>query len=531
MRHVPRSASAPLLLTAFLAVFLGLPGQGPGPQLTPSDAYAEDGGEDGGNDGGNDGGDDLGDKHVPFAEQVNRAIEQGTYWLQGKPVFFAERKKQFATWGLVKGDKFYGGRTGKPYQHPAGPTALALYTMLKCDVSPKNPVIVKGFNWLRETHRIKPKWDGTDGTGMSWNHTKAASAYEISVMILALTAKYDHYKKTSRSRKAKKARKLKIRDKDDREWLIELSQGLIERRGYGGFIAHGAKEVTEATTAQKLGWRYNLPDLKLSGGGGRSKRTWGRPSIPGHLAAQDLSSTQFAAMALFSAQRFGVKVPVQVWKDILTLTLSHQEEEGPEYERHMPGHVSDRYGKKENIDHARGFMYIKGSPEGHEGKATGSMTGCGLTNLLIVREMIAKNKKARAWFMESGMLKKVDQAIWDGLAWLDVHWSSFRNTGAGNYHIYYLYCLERTMDILGKRLIGKRLWYPPGAKEILSRQKKAESTFFTKKGKQRTEASVFWNTKSSHDPKDVLDTCFALLYLKRATQGLAPPPPGVITGN
>lgn len=238
-------------------------------------------------------------------------------------------------------------------------------------------------------------------------------------------------------------------------------------------------------------------------------------------------------MALFSAQRFGVKVPVQVWKDILTLTLSHQEEEGPEHERHMPGYIPDRYSKKDFIDHARGFMYIKGSPEGHEGKATGSMTGCGLTNLLIVREMIAKDKKARAWFIESGMLKKVDQCIFDGLAWLDLHWSSFTNPNGGNYHVYYLYCLERTMDILGKRLIGKRLWYPAGAKELLARQKKAEkkSRVLDKKGRERMEASVFWNTNSSLDPKDVIDTCFALLYLKRATQGLAPPPTGAVTGG
>ena len=166
-----------------------------------------------------------------------------------------------------------------------------------------------------------------------------------------------------------------------------------------------------------------------------------------------------------------------------------------------------------------------------ESIATGSMTGCGIGNLLIAREMVAKDKKARAWFMESGMLKKVDQAIFDGLAWLDLHWSSFTNTKSRyGYHVYYLYCLERAMDILGKRLIGKRLWYPPGAKEILSRQKKAQSTFLTKKGKKRTEDAVFWMTSSTHEPKDVLDTCFALLYLKRATRGLVPPA-SVVTGD
>ena len=35
---------------------------------------------------------------------------------------------------------------------------------------------------------------------------------------------------------------------------------------------------------------------------------------------------------------------------------------------------------------------------------------------------------------------------------------------------------------------------------------------------------MFWNTNATHDPKDVLDTCFALLFLKRATRGMAVTP-------
>ena len=80
-------------------------------------------------------------------------------------------------------------------------------------------------------------------------------------------------------------------------WLIELTQGLIDRRGYGD---------PGASSEEKQGWRYNTPELTLSRSGG----SWIRKSNKGHIANQDLSSTQFAALALFSAQRFGVKVPV-----------------------------------------------------------------------------------------------------------------------------------------------------------------------------------------------------------------------------
>jgi hypothetical protein len=512
---LPLAISLTFLVGFALLCLAPLPGAS---RLVPN-AFAEeeDGEEPGAEDDGAEPGDDLGDKNLPFAEQVNKAIEQGVNWLLAKPRFFAERKTAFAHWGLVKGEKIYGGGTGPQYRHPAGPTALALYTLLKCEVEPKDHIIEKGFNWLRENHRIQPEWDGVDGQGFSWRHTEAVCSYELSMMILALTAKYDKYKKTS----ASKRKKLRIRDKDDREWLFEMVDALIKRRG---------QPEENPDRKAMLGWRYNQPIIKR----GNRNRSWTRGQVktPPH-ANQDMSSTQLAAMALASAARFGVKVPVEVWHDIVDFTLAHQEAEGPEQKRHVPGYIPDRYGKKEWIDHARGFMYIAGSPDGSEGKATGSMTACGVANLLLAREMIATKKRDRVKFMESGMLKKVDTAIYDGLAWLDLHWSSFTNTHSRyGYHIYYLYCVERAMDLLGKRLIGKRLWYPAGAKEILGRQKPAKVQIPEERGGGRAADGVFWNTNATHEPKDVLDTCFALLYLKRATWGMIPPKPGpVVTGN
>jgi hypothetical protein len=466
-------------------------------------------------DDGPEPGKDLGDENVPFAKQVNKAIEEGTQWLLARPDYFTDRKFEMAHWGLVKGSRIYGGGDGPQYRHPAGPTALAVYTLLKCGVDPKHQVIRKGFNWLRELHKITEKYDGTDGSGFSWRHTQAGSSYELSTMILALTAKYDGYKKTSASRSAKKKGKLKIRDKDDREWLIEMVEALVERRG---------KPVESPERDARLGWRYNTPKLTMSGG----NRNWtrGATRAPPH-ANQDLSSTNLAALALFSAQRFGLKLPTEVWTDVIEFTLKHQEKDGPEVERHMPG-FDDRYGGKPK-DKARGFVYIVGSPDGSEGKATRSMTACGVCNLLIAREMLAKNKRARKQFVESGKLKEVDTAIMDGLAWMAKNWSTFQNTYSGyGYHIYHLYCVERAMDILGKELIGKRLWYRPGALEILKRQKPKKVTVpGLKKGSEEKDG-VFWMTDSTHEPKDVLDTCFALLYLKRATKGLKP---AVVTGN
>ena len=105
-----------------------------------------------------------------------------------------------------------------------------------------------------------------------------------------------------------------------------------------------------------------------------------------------------------------------------------------------------------------------------------------------------------------------------------MNWSTFQNRGSSyGYHIYHLYCVERAMDILGKELIHDKPWYKPGALAILGRQKPAKVTIKEKKG-TRNAQGVFWKTGDTHEPKDLLDTCFALLYLKRATKGLTPAP-------
>ena len=466
---------------------------------------------------------DLGDSDVPFAEQVNKAIELGTRWMLARGQIFdipgARDDEQGAHYGLIKGKTFYGGGDGRAYQHPAGPTALALYTMLKCGVEPSHGVIERGFNWLRVRHRITTEWDAAEYEGFTWTHTEAGSSYELSAMILALTAKYDQKKHTGTSRK-----KLRIRDKDDAEWLVEMVSALVERRGMPD---------DAAAAPDKLGWRYNVPRITFGSGGGRARGGGGSSSTrlvnPPPHANQDLSGTQLAALALYNAQRFGVDVDPQVWLDIAEFTLAHQEEEGPEHERHDPAYARGGYAAPR--DHARGFAYLKGSPDRSEGKATGSMTACGMANLLMCQDVLANHRKTKRTYGTSPLAKQIEVGIWDALAWLDLHWSSFDNVDSHvGYHTYYLYALERAMDMIGKNLVGKRLWYQEGAVQLLKRQRAASVEVPDKKMRTETQDAVFWNTESTHEPYDVLDSCFALLFLKRATQGVMPPPVA-ITGN
>ena len=214
--------------------------------------------------------------------------------------------------------------------------------------------------------------------------------------------------------------------------------------------------------------------------------------------------------------------PSEVWIDIAHFTLSCQEEDGPDHKRHDPVLSGDGYAVP--TDKARGFMYIKGSPDGSEGVATGSMTACGIANLLMAKEASVMTKKGRKLWTKSNLDSEVHKAIWDGIAWLDRNWSPFRNTNSRyGYPIYYLYAVERAQDLRGKELVGKHLWYRDGALEILKRIQKARVKD-PLDPRAPEQAAAFWKTGETHEPKDVLDTCFALLFLKRATKDMVPAP-------
>jgi hypothetical protein len=298
--------------------------------------------------------------------------------------------------------------------------------------------------------------------------------------------------------------KLKIKNRADRKWLQAMVSALVDRRR----IPAGSGN---------RGWRYNQPGFSVG------RRTW--PEGGGAVRGpEDLSSTQLAALALFSAQRFGIRVDAGVWDDILTFTLDQQQDDGKKHQRHDPVKPDDA-----PFDRARGFSYMKHSSDKHESKPTGAMTACGVANLLMAREVLTHDKKKGKAWPKSAAAKRSETAINDGLAWLDRNWSSFENPhDRRSYDIYYLYALERAMDLLGKQLVGTNLWYEEGAEQLLRRQRPLKVTI-TEKGGKREAPGAFWNTGTTHRPCDVLDTCFTLLFLKRATRGMIPR--SVVTGG
>ena len=102
-----------------------------------------------------------------------------------------------------------------------------------------------------------------------------------------------------------------------------------------------------------------------------------------------------------------------------------------------------------------------------------------------------------------------DPEVQSGMAWIAQNFSVTEHPeyskGHGNTFInYYLYGLERAGILFDTRHFGRHDWYAEGAAYLLEAQK--------------PDGSWGGNANSRYEP--VWDTCFAILFLKRATRSL-----------
>jgi hypothetical protein len=397
-----------------------------------------------------------------FLERVQRAIDSGVAWLR-------RQQGQDGSWGSVTPDRSYDpSAKGALRDYPTGTPSLCAYTLMKCGAASDDVIVKKALDFLRARKSFP-------------------SSYELSMAILAATATADPAKKTADS--IASGEKVKLKG----EWYAfakDLVAQLVKRRA-------------------PAGWRYNWAQAPPEKGGD-----------------QDLSSTQLAALALLAADRAGISVEGRVWNDLVAFAFAQQDPDGPAharglYARHRvegvpvpaPAAGAPTYATpaetKELPDKARGFAYIRSpalSPD--EGKPTGGMTACGM-GIVATARWVLEQRGEPVWKRRDPAV--VDQALRDAAAWLDLHWSPFENPGKTDfnvYHVYYLYCVERAMDLVGATRIGRHDWFVEMGTKLLAKQSPDGS----------------WNSETAHRPKAVLDTCFALLFLSRATKGGIPLP-------
>jgi len=197
----------------------------------------------------------------------------------------------------------------------------------------------------------------------------------------------------------------------------------------------------------------------------------------------DLSNTQYALLGLSAARRCGYENKL-VWIKALRFLLGAQEKEGVEVEvsRYFRSGASLR--RRTQRAEARGFSYVL------QGKPTAAMTTAGLCTIVLCTSALQNNVKYRTTYH-----MRARHSIRDALAWLEEYYDIHENVFQPNaWWTYYLFNLERVGVLLDQRYIGTRDWYHDGALRLLAAQ-----------------------NKSGRFAGGVTDTCFALLFLKRAT--------------
>ncbi|MDH3590358.1 MAG: NPCBM/NEW2 domain-containing protein [Planctomycetota bacterium] len=196
----------------------------------------------------------------------------------------------------------------------------------------------------------------------------------------------------------------------------------------------------------------------------------------------DLSCTQYALFGLAAANRCGFATS-DVWLPALRFILKAQEQDGPAVEvsryfrsgRYVRRHVEK--GK------ARGFAYQL------DGRPTGSMTSAGLCSLVLCQAALYRTQK-----YQENYRRRTRTGIRDALAWLEEYYDLSANPFYGTAWLnYYLFNLERVGVLLDQRYLGTRDWYREGCER-----------FFEVQFKNGAFGGV-------------IDTAFALLFMKKAT--------------
>jgi hypothetical protein len=331
-------------------------------------------------------------------KDIGRAIDEGVAWLKARQLEAGAWK--YCTCGSNPNDSY-----------APGATALALYTLLKCDIPLKDKAVQSGFEWLLK----EPLPNHT--------YTVALEAMACGEAVELLQPAFRLEKnKAAKAELAASIERYAKRLRESSTWLVE-AQTRTNRGGY-----------------ESGDWDYQKPAAK----------------------GMDNSNTQFAVLGLRAAQNAGVPAPEAVWAKSLNHWTGDQVKDG-------------------------GWPYRRDPADANQGGSR-SMSAAGMYCTLVSKATL--KRKAPEMLVGDDSIKKV-------LGLLTKHYpvpEPRRDRPGGHAgSVYYdLYSLERAMMISKTEKLAGNDWYHDGSMFIVLNQ----------------EAAGEWI--------DTTDTCFALLFLKRA---------------
>lgn len=415
-----------------------------------------------------------------------RAIDRGALWVAAQQ----KLEGSFHLQGNNQGGPFPNSR------HRFGESALGTLTLAHCGYDVEKVEIKRAVSYLRKHYRSYLKGD-------YWTQ---ASSYSLSLVVLALHELYAQdpgdLSDADRERYGNSLKRSKNPCRYPK-WARQMIWKILD-----WLLDHRAKEGL---------FRYpdGLAGAGPPGGGGPRGGRPGMPPMPArgtaHFGSEDLSNSQYVLLALWAGSRCGYEVDEKTLEHIAHRLLEIQGERGPRTQRVLDPSPdtergNSRYGDmtrpKNVFDRARGFGYTPGD------RPTGSMTTAGMSSLAIVKAMLVENHA-----LDPDLGKRLDQGIWNSIAWLAQNYDVDGNPPMRSpvWHYYYLYGLERACVIVGKKYLGKMDWYRHGAILLVDAQEPD--------GRWRPPSAVGGRGGGPGPAYDTAfqDTCFALLFLKRAT--------------
>lgn len=365
--------------------------------------------------------------------------------------------------------------------YPGATTALAYQTLRVCGVARDDRAATRAWSAMRAAGRRAD-----------------LQTYSAASLLLAVAEQGD------RDPAAKDGADVRLAP-DTRRWATEIAQALVAGQRPDGC------------------WGYGLPG---TGGPGSAVQ-------PGGMADMDHSNTQYALLGLHAAARCGIAIDAAVWTRSLRHWIGSQQKSGnavaregpPPTDVRDPGRTSAR-----TFDHARGWDY-RGEPDP---QAYAAMTAGGVASVVLCRNAL---RGARGTPVELAL--SADRAAWDGLAWLGRRWpgppipddlppsarAQVLRGFADRLDPYEYYAVERAGVLAGVTRMAGVDWYGAGAEPLLAAQA-ADGSWLGVRAFAVGVPGAADAEPGQDGVRRMIDTCFALLFLKRGTpappQGLDP---------
>ena len=362
----------------------------------------------------------------------------------------------------------------------------------------------------------------------SWDYGDNSRNRELGMTALALLALYENaqFRDERFAESLQWVRDNALANKDT--YSVSLALVLLARVGKRqdrGLVFSLAKKLIAGQKSTGA-WHYDVPVLKRSAERDRGSR----PARKGGMG--DLSVTQFAVLALWQAEQAGVDVEDSLQRVRERLAWGQLDSGGWSY----PGTPYDD--ERNTMTTAGAFMWVTSSAhmvndarDSGRGKVSAPKYADAGVYEDLRGEIDKRNtqadedEKSDEWSWRDRLPPEIDVGaaspllddpyLQKALGRVDHYARNLK--GGGSYRIYYLWSVERLGVLLGFDRFGKTDWFAQGSRLLVESQREDGSW-----GPERDAEGHYL-----YGP----DTCFAMLFLRRANLGsavtrmiVAPPP-------